>query len=101
MAPNILLAPHMTQNAERKHRTQDANTAHFRSSFKEIIIPYIVTGFGGNPRLADVGGVPYLMPLVQREKVSGLCVQSHRMFFKYDVVAMSEIPGWWGRIHEY
>ena len=68
---------------------------------KEIIIPYIVTGFGGNPRLADVGGVPYLMPLVQREKVSGLCVQSHRMFFKYDVVAMSEIPGWWGRIHEY
>ena len=26
MAPNILLAPNMTQNAER--RTQDANTAH-------------------------------------------------------------------------
>ena len=33
VAPNILLAPNMTQNAERKHRTQDANTAHFRSSF--------------------------------------------------------------------
>ena len=31
MAPNILLAPNMMQNAERKHRTQDANTAHFRS----------------------------------------------------------------------
>ena len=31
VAPNILLAPNMTQNAERKHRTQDANTAHFRS----------------------------------------------------------------------
>ena len=30
MAPNILLAPNMTQNAERKHRTQDANTAHNR-----------------------------------------------------------------------
>ena len=28
VAPNILLAPNMTQNAERKHRTQDANTAH-------------------------------------------------------------------------
>ena len=31
VAPNILLAPNMTQNAERKHRTQDANTAHNRS----------------------------------------------------------------------
>ena len=31
VAPNILLAPNMTQNAERKHRTQDANTAHFRA----------------------------------------------------------------------
>ena len=30
VAPNILLAPNMTQNAERKHRTQDANTAHNR-----------------------------------------------------------------------
>ena len=32
VAPNIVLAPNMTQNAERKHRTQDANTAHFQSS---------------------------------------------------------------------
>ena len=31
VAPNILLAPNMTQNAERKHRTQNTNTAHFRS----------------------------------------------------------------------
>ena len=31
VAPNIVLAPNMTQNAERKHRTQDANTAHFQS----------------------------------------------------------------------
>ena len=30
MAPNIVLAPNMTQNAERKHRTQDANTAPIR-----------------------------------------------------------------------
>ena len=30
VAPNILLVPNMTQNAERKHRTQDANTAHNR-----------------------------------------------------------------------
>ena len=34
VAPNILLAPNMTQNAERKHRTQNTNTAHFRSSTK-------------------------------------------------------------------
>ena len=30
-APNIVLAPNMTQNAERKHRTQNTNTAHFES----------------------------------------------------------------------
>ena len=34
VAPNIVLAPNMTQNAERKHRTQNANTAHFQSSFE-------------------------------------------------------------------
>ena len=31
MAPNIVFVPSMTQNAERKHRTQDTNTANFRS----------------------------------------------------------------------
>ena len=30
VAPNIVLAPNMTQNAERKHRTQDTNTAPIR-----------------------------------------------------------------------
>ena len=30
VAPNIVLAPNMMQNAERKHRTQDANTAPIR-----------------------------------------------------------------------
>ena len=30
MAPNIVLVPNMTQNTERKHRTQDANTAPIR-----------------------------------------------------------------------
>ena len=53
VAPNILLAPNMTQNAERKHRTQDANTAHFRSSDQsrkttcslEILCPYKNTLF--------------------------------------------------------
>ena len=30
VAPNIVLAPNMTQNAERKHRTQNTNTAHIR-----------------------------------------------------------------------
>ena len=34
VAPNILLAPNMTQNAERKHRTQNTNTAHFQSSLQ-------------------------------------------------------------------
>ena len=45
VAPNIVFAPNMTQNAERKHRTQDTNTANFRSfselSFQSrILIPY-------------------------------------------------------------
>ena len=31
VAPNIVLAPNMTQNAERKHRTQNTNTAYFKS----------------------------------------------------------------------
>ena len=30
VAPNIVLAPNMTQNAERKYRTQNTNTAHIR-----------------------------------------------------------------------
>ena len=33
VAPNIVLAPNMTQNAERKHRTQDTNTAPIRPRF--------------------------------------------------------------------
>ena len=40
MAPNICLVPNMTQNAERKHMTQDTNTANFRSSIfagKEVL----------------------------------------------------------------
>ena len=31
LAPNIVFAPNMMQNAERKHRPQDTNTAHFQS----------------------------------------------------------------------
>ena len=30
VVPNIVLAPNMMQNAERKHRTQNTNTAHIR-----------------------------------------------------------------------
>ena len=39
VAPNILLAPNMTQNAERKHRTQDANTAHNRLRILALAYP--------------------------------------------------------------
>ena len=31
MAPNIVFAPNIMQNAEHRHRTQDTNTAHFRT----------------------------------------------------------------------
>ena len=30
----------------------------------------IFTGLGGSPHLIDVGGVPYLMPIVKKDKVS-------------------------------
>ena len=36
VVPNILLAPNMTQNAERKHRMQDANTAHNRLPVQQL-----------------------------------------------------------------
>lgn len=32
--------------------------------------PPLLTGICGKPRIADVGGVPYLLPLVQKDKVS-------------------------------
>ena len=28
-----------------------------------------VVGFGGSPRIVDIGGVPYLMPIVDKSKV--------------------------------
>ena len=28
-----------------------------------------MSGLGGSPRLLDIGGVPYLMPSVQKEKL--------------------------------
>ena len=37
MAPYIVFAPNMMQNAERKHRTQDTNTANFHSSVIQIL----------------------------------------------------------------
>ena len=37
MAPNIVLVPNMTQNAERKHRTQNTNTAHIRLRAKLFV----------------------------------------------------------------
>ena len=37
VAPNIVLAPNMTQNAERKHRTQNTNTAHIRPPFTVVV----------------------------------------------------------------
>ena len=39
MVPNIVFAPNMTQNAERKHRTQNTNTAHIR--LPQMGYPYV------------------------------------------------------------
>ena len=43
VAPNIVLAPNMTQNAERKHRTQNTNTAHIR--LQNILNPILMINF--------------------------------------------------------
>ena len=45
VAPNIVLVPNMTQNAERKHRTQNANTAHFQSSSRPHEVARIEPSF--------------------------------------------------------
>ena len=37
MAPNIVFAPNITQNAEHRHWTQNTNTAHFRSLYKGLV----------------------------------------------------------------
>ena len=39
VVPNIVLVPNMTQNAERKHRTQDTNTAPIRPPMQTSIFP--------------------------------------------------------------
>ena len=36
MAPNIVFVPNITQNAERKHRTQNTNTVHFRTQLNRL-----------------------------------------------------------------
>ena len=43
VVPNIVFAPNMTQNAERKHRTQNTNTAPIRPPlFATVVVasPY-------------------------------------------------------------
>ena len=37
MAPNIVFAPNIMQNAEHRHWTQDTNAAHFRSFLKRSL----------------------------------------------------------------
>ena len=46
VAPNIVFAPNITQNAECKQRTQNKNTAHFRT-FPVLVHFQAVTGVMG------------------------------------------------------
>ena len=34
-----------------------------------VILKKYITGLGGKPRLLDIGGVPYLIPLAQKNKL--------------------------------
>ena len=50
---------------------------------KSIIFPFL--GLGGKPRLLDIGGVPYLVPLAQKTKLYELKdVPKMTDFAKYD-----------------
>ena len=44
VAPNIVLAPYMMQNTERKHRMQDTNTANFRSLMLVVVVVLLFFG---------------------------------------------------------
>ena len=44
VAPNIVFVPNIMQNAERKHRTQNTNTAHFRTHWKPFLCLPLTTG---------------------------------------------------------
>ena len=39
VVPNIVFVPNIMQNTERKQRTQDANTAHFRTRQAPLMLP--------------------------------------------------------------
>ena len=43
VVPNIVFVPNVMQNAERKHRTQDTNTANFRSSNASVQIETVAS----------------------------------------------------------
>ena len=67
MAPNIVLAPNMTQNAESKHRMQDTNTAPIRPHFflgweKSTIATYSETTVQNTDFNSDLLQIIFLFP---------------------------------------
>lgn len=45
--------------------------------------PLFAAGLGGSPRLVDIGGVPYLIPVVDRSKLYNLT----------EMAVLAELPG--------
>ena len=52
VAPNIVFAPNMMQNAECKHRMQDTNTAHFQSPY----FPFLPHTVSSSPASRSIKG---------------------------------------------
>ena len=53
MAPNIVFAPNITQNAEHRHRTQDTNTAHFRT-YSVRVLCHVIVHYPGLSKIFSV-----------------------------------------------
>ena len=54
VAPNIVFVPDMTQNAERKHRTQNTNTAHIRLQMGRVLVAQGATLFIIKPSIVPI-----------------------------------------------
>ena len=63
------------------------NNTHLDFKFSLDIMSPHIEGLCGSPRITDVGGVPYLVPLVQKHKVAS-SVTKRAVYAQYCMVIM-------------
>ena len=91
VAPNIVLAPNMTQNAERKHRTQDTNTAPIRPP---IGITIVKTGMKDLRHKFSFNTQSRKSDNIVIANVDGLCEKTHYLNHSMIVWRQSSFPIW-------